>query len=374
MNKENMDPTYLPPPIEDDEIDLVEVAKTIWANRRIIYRTVAVFFVLGLLVAFLSPVEYESETILLPEIQDQQAGGAAGKLLQQFGGLAGISVGDMSTGSISPQLYPQILKSTPFLLHLMDQRVYFSKEDTTVTLYEYFTEIKSPSVISLAMGYTIGLPGKIKKLFTKVEPDFISELRTEGAVKMTEDQKKVAENLVERLNVELDNKIGTVKVIAEMPDPEAAAALNKIATNYLTEFITSYRINKVQLNLDFISERYAEAKENFETAQLALANFRDKNVVVTTSRARTEEERLQTEYNLAFNIYNTLAQQLEQAKIKVQEETPAFSVLEPVKVPLEKSKPRRTMILMFSCLSGLILSIFYILFFNIILFQRFDYQ
>src|SRR5690606_4363885 len=224
MNKENMDPTYLPPPIEDDEIYLVEVAKTIWANRRNIYRTVAVFFVLGLLVAFLSAVEYESETILLPEIQDQQAGGAAGKLLQQFGGLAGISVGDMSTGSISPQLYPQILKSTPFLLHLMDQRVYFSKEDTTVTLYEYFTEIKSPSVISLAMGYTIGLPGKIKKLFTKVEPDFISELRTEGAVKMTEDQKKVAENLVERLNVELDNKIGTVKVIAEMPDPEAAAA------------------------------------------------------------------------------------------------------------------------------------------------------
>lgn len=341
-----------PPPIEDDEIDLVEVAKTIWANRKIIYKTVVVFFVLGLLVAFLSPVEYESETILLPEIQEQQVGGSAGKLLQQFGGLAGISMSDMQTGTISPQLYPQILKSTPFLLHLMEKQVYFSKEDTTVSLFDYFTEIKSPSVIGVAMAYTIGLPGKIKKLLTKEEPAAIPGLRSDGALKMTEYQKEVAENLAERLSVALDDKIGTVKVIAEMPDPEAAAAINKIATDYLTEFITSYRINKVQLNLDFIRERYAEARKNFEIAQLALANFRDNNVVVTTSRARTEEERLQTEYNLAFNIYNTLAQQLEQAKIKVQEETPAFNVLEPVKVPLEKSEPRRGVYLLVTLVIG----------------------
>lgn len=350
---------YPQPPIEDDEIDLVEVAKTIWSNRRIIYKTVAVFFVLGLLVAFLSPVEYESETILLPELQEQQVPGSAGKLLQQFGGLAGISMSDMQTGTISPMLYPQILKSAPFLLHLMDQPVYFSDLDTTVSVFDYFNEIKSPSVMGVVMAYSVGLPGKIKKTLFKKEAGETSLLRTDGAIKMTEEQKNVADILADRLSVNLDDKIGTVKVVSEMPDPEAAAAVNRIATGYLTEFVTSYRVNRVKKNLDFISERYADAQKKFETAQLTLASFRDNNIVITTSRARTEEERLQTEYNLAFNVYSTLAQQLEQAKIKVQEETPVFNVLEPVKVPLEKSKPRRGIIVsivtLFSIFVGILL-------------------
>ena len=56
-------------------------------------------------------------------------------------------------------------------------------------------------------------------------------------------------------------------------------------------------------------------------------------------------ERLQGEYSIALNVYNELAKQLEQAKIKVKEETPVFSVLEPAVVPNEKAKPKKAMII-----------------------------
>jgi uncharacterized protein involved in exopolysaccharide biosynthesis len=348
-----------PPTIEDDEIDLIEVAKTIWNNRRIIYKTVAVFFVLGLLVAFLSPVEFESETVLLPEIEEKQLGGSAGKLLQQFGGLAGLSMSDMQTGTINPQLYPQILKSAPFLLHLMEQPVYFGHLDKTVTVFEFFNDPQFHSFIKLVI-YTVALPGKLKQ-------DSCNEIitgfkhRNDGAIKFTKEQKEVADVLEKRIKVNLDDKNGTVKIVSEMPDPEASAAITNIATRYLTAFVTDYKLNKVKLNLDFIGDRYADAKTRFEKAQNALAGFRDKNILITTARARTEEERLQTEYNLAFNVYNTLAQQMEQAKIKVQEETPVFNVLEPVKVSLEKSKPKRVIIMIVAMVLGLVFGITFIL-------------
>ncbi len=341
--------------VDDDEIDLIEVARAIWNNRKMIYKTVGVFFILGLLIAFLSPVEYESETILLPEIDDQQMGGSAGKLLQQFGGLAGISLDDMQTGTISPDLYPEILKSSPFLLHLMEQPVYFSKEDTTIAVYHYFTEIRRPSFFGLLLKYTIGLPGQIKKSFSKDKEEKVEIIRQDGSIRMTLEQKEQAEQLVSRIKIKLDEQTQAVTVISEMPDPEAAAAVNRIATQYLTNFVTNYRIGKVKQNLEFIQERYDDSKERFEKAQSTLANFRDRNVIITTARARTEEERLETEFNLAFNVYSTLAQQLEQSKIKVQEETPVFNVLEPVKVPLEKSQPKRGMIIVLSSLLGLVI-------------------
>ncbi|MDZ7808047.1 MAG: hypothetical protein U5K71_13160 [Gracilimonas sp.] len=65
-------------------------------------------------------------------------------------------------------------------------------------------------------------------------------------------------------------------------------------------------------------------------AQIALADFRDSNQGALTNRARTQEQQLQSEYDLAFNLYNGLTQEYEQAKLRVQEETPVFKVLQPV--------------------------------------------
>ena len=48
---------------------------------------------------------------------------------------------------------------------------------------------------------------------------------------------------------------------------------------------------------------------------------------------------------LTFNVYNTLAQKLEQDKLRVQEETPVYTVIEPSTIPLKASSPRKLIIL-----------------------------
>ena len=61
-------------PISEDEIDLIELAKTIWAGRRLIIKVTAVFIILGLIIAFTSKVEYEASCKLLPESQEGMKG------------------------------------------------------------------------------------------------------------------------------------------------------------------------------------------------------------------------------------------------------------------------------------------------------------
>ena len=61
--------------------------------------------------------------------------------------------------------------------------------------------------------------------------------------------------------------------------------------------------------------------------------------------AQTQMERLQSEFTMASSVYTELAKQMETQKIQVKEDTPVFTIIEPVAVPLDKSKPKRPMIL-----------------------------
>ena len=67
------------------------------------------------------------------------------------------------------------------------------------------------------------------------------------------------------------------------------------------------------------------------------------NIILLSYRA--EQERLQNEMNLAYNVYTQVAQQLQMAKAKVQEITPVYTVVQPASVPLRPAKPNKIMIL-----------------------------
>ncbi|HAZ26770.1 MAG TPA: exopolysaccharide biosynthesis protein, partial [Algoriphagus sp.] len=96
---------------------------------------------------------------------------------------------------------------------------------------------------------------------------------------------------------------------------------------------------KAKQNLEFIQERFLEAQSKFYDTQKSLSNFRDRNQNLNFSSARAQEERLLAEYNLASNLYNNLAIQLDQAKIKVQEDIPQLTIINPPVVSYQVSKP-----------------------------------
>jgi uncharacterized protein involved in exopolysaccharide biosynthesis len=147
------------------------------------------------------------------------------------------------------------------------------------------------------------------------------------------------------LTITLDDKRGYITLTANMPEPVAAAQLAQAAFDILQKYITKFKIEKVQSDLDFVQERYDEAKSNFEEVQARRAKLRDANMNTTRYSALAELEKLDAEYALRQGVYNSLAQRVEQAKINVKETTPVLTIINPVTIPRQKSKPRRAMIL-----------------------------
>ena len=348
------------PIIKDDEIDLIEVAKTIWAGRKLILKVTAVFFVIGLVIAFGSKVEYEASCKLMPESQEGTKPNLGG--LGSLAGLAGINLDMSGTGALTPELYPQIAQSVPFLMKVWNEPIQFEKQDITTSSYVFFKEIDKPSFLSLMLQYTIGLPFQIKNWLTKSEPEVSTDRKENQIIRLSKKDTQLLEMYRERISVSVDTKTGILTLTSEMPDALAAAELAKLSIDLLTEYVTNYKVSKAKENFNFVQARYDEAKANFEKTQEALALFNDRNRNVVTALAMAESQRLQNEYNLAFEVFKGLATQLEQAKIKVKEETPVFTVLEPVKVPVDKSKPNKMLVLLGSIFLGALLGLGFIFF------------
>jgi uncharacterized protein involved in exopolysaccharide biosynthesis len=340
------------PIIKDDEIDLIEVAKTIWAGRKLILKVTAVFLVIGLVIAFGSKVEYEASCKLMPETQEGMKSNLGG--LGSIAGLAGINLDMGGTGALTPELYPQIAQSVPFIMKVWDEPIEFEKQDTTVSSYTFFKEIDKPSVLILIFKYTVGLPFQVKTWLTKSDEGMSVDQEIGKIIRLSKEDTELLENYRERVSVNVDTKTGILTLTSEMPDALAAAELAQLSIDFLTEYVTNYKVSKAQENFNFVQARYDEARISFDKAQEALAVFNDRNRNVVTSLAQAESQRLQNEYNLAFEVYKGLATQLEQAKIKVKEETPVFTVLEPVKVPVDKSSPKRLLVLASSLIIGFI--------------------
>ena len=334
--------------VDDDEIDLIALAKTIWDERKFIIKTVILFMIIGLLVALLSPKEFTASSTLVPQLSNNKSklGG-----LSSLAAMAGFNLDmNMETSELSPYIYPQIVQSVPFQLELMETPFKVEGIDKPISIYEYFTEdYAGINIISAVKKYTIGLPGVIigalKSKQPEPDPAISGDSLFASPIALTEDQEAIRKILSEQVTLETNDKEGYVVLNAIAHDPKLAAQVAHKAQLLLQKYITEFKIKKASAQLDFINERHAEKKKDFEQAQANLAAFSDRNKNITSAMARIEGERLQNEYKLAFEVYSQLAQQLEQATITVKENTPVFSIVKPVTVPMEKSKPNRPLIL-----------------------------
>ncbi len=346
--------------IREDEIDLLELARVIWFKRHFILKVTSIFMVLGLLIAFTSKVEYEASCKLMPEIQEGMKSNLGG--LSGLAGLAGIDFGAGGLGALTPELYPEIVNSVPFQLELIHKPVWFRKADTTISSYNYFKEFAGFSLLGFIKGYTIELPNKVKSFFVEGDDSVRVDREDHGQlIELSKEEIAFVENYRSRMDVSVDPKTGIISVVVEMPDAYAAASVADLLVKRLTEEIKNYKVGKLKNDLEFIHDRYLEAEGQYEGKQKQVALFADRNRNITSSLVQTEYQRLQNEMNILFEVYKGLATQLERAKIKVKEQTPIFTILEPVQVPVSKTKPRRKWILLISVFLGICYSVTHVL-------------
>ncbi len=144
----------------------------------------------------------------------------------------------------------------------------------------------------------------------------------------------------------MDKKSSVVTLAVTMQDPLISATLTDTVMHNLQEYITQYRTNKARHDLKYMQQLCDEAQQQYYDAQQAYARYMDANQNIVLRSVRIEQERLQNEMNLYYNLYNQTAQQLQVAKAKVQESTPVYAVVQPATVPIQASKPSKPMILM----------------------------
>ncbi|AGA80585.1 GNVR domain-containing protein [Echinicola vietnamensis] len=351
----NNDSTKYIASTKDDEIDLLALAKTVWGRRKLVFRIVGGFFVLGLLIALLSPKEFTAKGTYLPQTSE---GGKAGGSLSGLASLAGINLGGMSGGSeIPPMLYPKIVGSIPFKKAMLTAPLQFEGIDQTVTYQEYYEEYYSPGFLGYIKKYTLGLPGVIIKAI-KGETEAEEVVNKEGEmITVSGEELRHFKRLNGQISISFNDKEGFVELSTVMPEPKAAAQLAKYAEQLLQQEVIAFKVKNAAEQLKFTEERYQEKKREFGNIQTKLAHFRDRNQNISSSVALNQLEKLEAEYNLAFSVYSELAKQLEQAKLQVSKDTPVFSVIDPITVPAEKSAPKRSMILVVFVVLGLVISL-----------------
>ncbi len=309
--------------------DLVrQLWTTIRAGLPFLIRLTGVFTAVGLGVALLSGEEFESESRLMPELQAKAAARS-----QQFGALAELAGIDLGTSlaveAVRPDLYPDVLSSTPFLLYACNQPVIDSHRKRYV-LQDFLLEKEGKTSPS-----------------SRIMPS-----ASQPVVQLNKDQEKVLENIKDRLTALLDKKTGIIYIKTTMPDPAVAAQFTQLAVNYLQAYVSSYRTGKVRKSEQFLARRVREAQTRYQQAELAWSRYADQNRFVVTKVADIEGRRLEADYMASQVLYNDLNRQLEQIRLRVQEETPVFQILEPPRVPVKRSAPKRTLLVLGSALLG----------------------
>jgi capsular polysaccharide biosynthesis protein len=328
---------------EEDEIDLIGIVKTLWKGRVTIIITTLVGAALGVIIAISSPKEYSATTILVP----QSSNSGTKSQLSSLASLAGFDLGMTQSSDLSPILYPKIVNSIPFKLELMNTKFNFSDFDYPITLLDYLTQEKKHSVLFTIKKYTLGLPGVILGSFRKKAPD-TTALPKNIAIKpinLTKDQDRVKRVLDQLILLSVDKKEGFLTLSVRMPEALAAAQVAQKAQELLQRDITRFKVEKAKADLNFIQERFNIAKAQTEGYQVNVAVNTDRFKDLVSSLPQVNTSRIQKKYDISNSVYQELAKQLEQAKIQVSKDTPVFTIVEPVTVPNQRSKPNRMGIL-----------------------------
>ena len=341
---------------EEIEIDLMDLLRKVIGIRKKIYKAAGIGLIIGVIVAIGIPKQYTVEVTLSPEMGNNKEGGLSGLAASFLG--SGVTMGD-GTDALNASLSADIVSSTPFLLELSAMDIPVTKNEV-MTLNTYLDEETSPW-----WSYVIGFPGMViggvKSLFTEEDEIASFDKTSQGAIELSKKESKKIAALKKMITASVDKKTSMTSVTATFQDPKVAAVVADSVVKKLQEYIIDYRTFKAKEDCIYLEKLFKERQQEYYAAQKKYADYLDSHDNLILQSVRAEQERLQNDMSLAYQVYSQVAGQLQVARAKVQEEKPVFAIVEPAVVPLEPSGTSRKVYV----LAFIFLSVCIVIFWNL---------
>ncbi len=324
------------------EIDIIGIAKRVLIEWKLLLKFVGVAAVLGVIIALNTPKAYTTSVVLAPEVS-----GAGGMLdnLSDLASMVGVNIGSNSSSidAIYPEIYPDVISSSRFIINLFDVKVRL-KDKSEKTFYDHITkDEKVPFWSWPKIWLTQLLEDKQKSNMKEIDPFCL-----------TKEQSAVCKLFRSRVSCIVDKKTSVVSISFEDNDPVTSAIMADTILSRLQQYIIQYRTKKSRIDVEYYEKLFNKAKRDYEDARRKYASTADANTHVVMVSSQSKLDDLENDMQLKYNVYQHMTQQLNVANAKLQENTPAFTVIEEASVPLEASSfPRSFMVIGYMLLGGI---------------------
>ena len=339
-------------------IDAKSLMSCLWKDKITMIKFLGVAFVLGLIIAFTTPKEYTTSVKLAPEETNSMLSGGISSLAS----MVGMDFGqNMAGDAIFPEIYPELMGSTEFLVSLFDMKVTTKDGELTTTYYDYVRNHQKAALYDYPQLWLSKLINMIKygsamnQKSDKIDPFCLTYAQYNGA-------KSISSNV----KCAVDKKTSVITISVKAQDPLISAVVCDSVKTRLQKYITNYRTTKARNDLAYMNKLFDQSKVDYDRARRNYASFCDANQGLVLQQYKSKEEELESDMQLKFNIYTQVAQQLQMTKAKLQERTPAFTTLQNASVPIKASSMPRLFILIIIMVLGFMLR------FCMVVYKNFD--
>jgi uncharacterized protein involved in exopolysaccharide biosynthesis len=333
------------------EIDIMGLAAKVWSEKKLLCGFVVCFAVIGVVYALNQQKTYTAEVRLAPEASSMGMSSS----ISDIAGMMGLNVssGGNSVDAIYPEIYPEVFASSDFIVKLFNIPVTDKTGQHTKSYYNHLLQDTKAPFWNYPKYWLIKAFSKKKHVahgYAKLDPR-----------RLTKEQSDVCNAIRGLISCQQQKLNNVITISAIDTDPCIAAEIADTIQRRLQEYITFYRTHKARIDLENARKICAEAKADYVRATRRYAGYSDANQDLVLESYKTTQEDLENEMQLRFNIYQQTTQQVQQASARVQENTPAFTVIQSAVVPMEPSStPRYYMVLGFMVL-GVVADVIWVL-------------
>lgn len=311
------------------------------SHRRLYYKVLGITFIASAIITLSIPNYYKCTVMLAPEMPGGTKGTSG---LASLASSFGVNLNSASgADALMPNLYPDLMNSVAFRASLFPVKVQQEDGDTAMTYYDYLENYQR------LPWWSAGMKAVGNGISSAVSSLFGSQEETSNKVnpfRLTKEQTEIVEKMEEKVVCDVDKKTFVITIDVTDQDPLIAATMADSVQTRLQDFITDYRTRKARVDLAYNQKLFKEAQARYEKARLRSAAYSDANRHTIFAGKQSEQTKLENEMQLQFRAYSQVAAQLQLAEAKVQEETPAFTTLQPATVPIKKVGPKRTFIVL----------------------------